>query len=358
MPSSWNTTAGKVEVTALAHNDTLLILDETKRAGKTDKERAQAVVEMTFKLSEQTEKERLTSSEPARAWRCYFLSTSNFSLQGLAKSGGIQIDEAELGRLADIPLPLSGHGLFEELHGFSGGEALSDALQAKCRSNFGVAGVEFVRRLSTQRRTDRKTLKGFLRDARWQYKRKLAGSLEKDDPKPLHRQTGRFATVFAAGALAIECGVLPWTRKGLLRAILSCQLDGLRHVEQDPRADAVSQLKETLVSWLRQNHHQMFRLTGGKRPSRAEAVPIIGFREEKKGQRWYYLTEQQLANVVGSGPPVRELKALLKREGMMDHDGDKFVVQRRLYNGGNGNNNFGRVNAFKAQLAPRENGET
>ena len=34
---NWHTTAGKVEMTALAHNETVLILDETKRAGQNDK---------------------------------------------------------------------------------------------------------------------------------------------------------------------------------------------------------------------------------------------------------------------------------------------------------------------------------
>ena len=37
---SWHTTAGKVEITALAHNETVLLLDDTKRAGRNDKDRA------------------------------------------------------------------------------------------------------------------------------------------------------------------------------------------------------------------------------------------------------------------------------------------------------------------------------
>src|ERR1700683_3673711 len=36
---TWNTTANKVEITALGHNDGLLILDETKNAGNTDTKR-------------------------------------------------------------------------------------------------------------------------------------------------------------------------------------------------------------------------------------------------------------------------------------------------------------------------------
>ena len=108
---SWNSTSGKVEVTALAHNDALLILDETKRAGKDDRDRAQVVTLVGFGLAEMTEKERLTNQGSARWWRCYFLSTSNFSLGELARRGGVVIDEANRGRMADIPLPNTVHGV-------------------------------------------------------------------------------------------------------------------------------------------------------------------------------------------------------------------------------------------------------
>ena len=33
---TWHSTPGQIEITALAHNNTILILDETKRAGRTD----------------------------------------------------------------------------------------------------------------------------------------------------------------------------------------------------------------------------------------------------------------------------------------------------------------------------------
>jgi hypothetical protein len=49
---SWHSTAGKVEITALAHNDAFLILDETKRAGHNDKARAETVVSVSFSLAE------------------------------------------------------------------------------------------------------------------------------------------------------------------------------------------------------------------------------------------------------------------------------------------------------------------
>jgi putative DNA primase/helicase len=78
---SWHTTANEVEITALAHNDNLLILDETFEAGSSDREIAQLVVSVIMTLAQQREKARQTNTGSPRSWRCYFLSTSNFSLE-------------------------------------------------------------------------------------------------------------------------------------------------------------------------------------------------------------------------------------------------------------------------------------
>jgi uncharacterized protein (DUF927 family) len=63
---SWNTTQNAVEKTGLAHNHGLLILDETKRAGRDDVERGKVVLSMAVALAEHTEKERLTNPGSAR----------------------------------------------------------------------------------------------------------------------------------------------------------------------------------------------------------------------------------------------------------------------------------------------------
>jgi putative DNA primase/helicase len=91
---TWNSTSGKIEVTALAHRDTLLLLDETKLAGTTAHRRAEVVTSVTFTLAEMTEKQRLTNASSARAWRGFFYSTSNLTLTKLAREGKIEVDDA------------------------------------------------------------------------------------------------------------------------------------------------------------------------------------------------------------------------------------------------------------------------
>lgn len=156
-------------MTALAHNHSLLILDETKRAGKNDHERAQAVVNTAVGLAEHTEKERLTNPGSARSCCCYFLSTSNYTLNELGEKGNVEIDDAERGRLVDIVLPAGGNGLYEDLRGFADGEKLTDELKARTRRFFGTPRHEFARQLTKQRQRDEQRLKRWLNRRRQEY---------------------------------------------------------------------------------------------------------------------------------------------------------------------------------------------
>ena len=76
---SWNTTVNAVEITALAHDDAPLILDEMKKAGGTYAKRVEVVKDVTMRLAERQAKKRLGDAPKLPSWRCYFLSTSNFS---------------------------------------------------------------------------------------------------------------------------------------------------------------------------------------------------------------------------------------------------------------------------------------
>jgi hypothetical protein len=351
---SWNSTSGKLEITALAHNDAVLLLDETKLAGRDDRERAQVVTSVAFGLAEMTEKERLTNSGSARWWRGYFLSTSNFSLRELGRRGRVVIDEANLGRMDDIPLPKNAHGIYEKLHGLASGDDLSDTLQQHCRKYYGTAAPKFIRKLVRQRKADEATLKKFLNEERDVYQKALARAVEAENlRKPLGRSTGRFATTFAAGSLARKYGVVPWNRRRILKAVLCCQLDQLRQPEdiEDCSAPSPRTLRIKLAQYLNDNRPEFMHLNK-KRPrfgiDKIDAVP--GYREKRKGERWYYLTDDRLKTIIGTGYSASALKQALATEGLLDQKKDKLVVQRKIFVGGKRNQNYAWVHAFKADL--------
>ena len=344
---TWNSTSGKIEVTALAHRDCLLLLDETKLAGTTAQKRAEAVTSVTFTLAELTEKQRLTNASSARSWRGFFYSTSNLTLTKLARQGNIEVDDAGRGRMGDIRLPDQAHGIYEDLHGFESGEGCSDALQCRCRRYFGTPIRAYLRRLVRESNKVHQFLHGerkFYRDA-------LKAKPTSTHRKPLNRNSGRYATTFAAGSLASRYGIVPWSRKQILRAILKCELDQLRQPDEnlDTGRPSVETLRSKLVKFLSENKNAFMKLQA-KRPQhgRDDINAVPGYREKISGQRWFYLTAKQLGAIIGTGDAARQLKQALVAEGLLIQKTiGKFVIQVRIFRGGKGNQNYAWVHAIK-----------
>jgi len=263
----------------------------------------------------------------------------------------MSIDEAEIGRLTDIPLPTNGHGLFEELHGLPDGESLSTELQSRSARLFGTAGSAFVRRLVKDKQND---VKNFIRERRRAYLRKLHKLTARDGLSPLKRPSDRFATTYAAGCLAIKYGILAWSRDALLRAILSCQLDQLGYVEPDQgQVGSVQEAQHRLIKYLRNNHKNLRRLKKGKllEVDRERINDFPGILAKFKGRARYYLTDKQLSAAVGKGAFVSDLKHKLAQEGLLERDSQgRFVVQRVLFQGGKRRHTPTRVYSFKTQI--------
>jgi putative DNA primase/helicase len=353
---TWNTTANQVEITALAHNDCLLILDETTLAGSDDRSRAQVVITVTMKLAQQREKRRMTNVGSARSWRCYFFSTSNLTLDALAQDGKVVLHDAVRSRLTEIPVPTGGHGIYEDLHGFASGENLTDALVVRCRKFYGKAGRAFERRLVEARKKNVKQLRKSLAGWRKEYARVLKSKAQAEHVKPLRRSTGRCATVYAAGRLAMTYDLVPWTETQLLQAVSSCQLDGLRHSKMaDEQADtSVAGLRRKLVEYLRNRRGEFKDLDKGM-PRRLGlgkhtfgSVP--GYKATFKGKKWYYLTAGQLKAIIASGEKAKGLKKELVANGLMDQtSAGKYAVQRPIFSG-KGNKGYERVHAVRAKI--------
>jgi len=355
---SWNATEGKIEVTALAHNEIVLILDETKNAGTKGKDRGKTVLGVAFALAEQTEKDRLTNSAPARGWRCYFLSTSNLNLAQLARDAGMQITDAEIGRLADIPLPKGADGIFEDLKNFETGEAFSNALQSRCLKYYGTAGLKFLRRLVKQISKDgADPVRHFLQRERKRYLKSLNRRATAKHFKPLRRISDRFATTYAAGCLAIKYGILPWNRKRLLRAIRSCQLDHLEVIATATEdTNSIAGMRSRLVKYIRDNWNafRLLKKKGRLKHGVDEINAYPGFRQKWHGKRYLYLTPGQLTTAVGTKDLI-EFKRALVKEGLLEMDSQgRFVVQRPIFRGGRGTQNLVRVHAIKAELVSND----
>jgi hypothetical protein len=267
----------------------------------------------------------------------------------------VVLHDAVRSRLTEIPVPTGGQGIYEDLHGFASGENLTDALAARCRKYYGTAGRAFERRLVEDRKKDVKHLRKSLAGWRNEYIRVVKSKAQAEHLKPLQRSTGRCATVYAAGRLALQYGILRWNRQALLQAILSCQLDGLRHSKvADEQADtSVAGLRRKLVQYLR-NRRGEFKDLDNAMPRRLGlgkhtfgSVP--GYKATFKGKKWYYLTAGQLKGIIGHGGNARLLMDELAAAGLMDRSTGRHVVQRPIFSG-KGNKGYEWVHAFRAKI--------
>jgi hypothetical protein len=339
---SWNTTVNALEVTAQAHCDALLVVDETNLAGKDEVECATNVINGAFRLSENVTKGRY--GEPSRpAWRLYFLSTSNLTLDQLADQASIGVDDQHRGRLVDVLLPAnSTNGIYEDLHGFDGGASLTDALKERCRKFFGTPGYKLISCIYKDN-ASRKSAKKFAAKRRAWYTEAAKRKANSLGVKPLQRATSRFATVYAAGCLAAEYDILPWKRSELSQAVLSCQFDGLPPTPIKPTT-----ARHKLIEYLKRNLPDFLNLNDGKLdPDTHVLGSAPGYLQTHKGVDLLYLTSKHLDKLIGKRDTKRLKKELID-EGALDSSSNRAgLVQRPLFIG-KGNHGFRWVHAFRS----------
>jgi hypothetical protein len=212
---------------------------------------------------------------------------------------------------------------------------------------FGTPGYQLAREIY-QSKKSRSAAKKFVSARRTYYIERIRQEASSRGLKPLGRATARFATVYAAGCLAIKYGIFTWARRDLLRAILTCQLDGL--VAARGKTDQATDLRQKLVDHLAQNRRSFMHLNGKKPLAKRHTFGSVpGYAHTHKGEDWLYLTSDQLKTVIGTGKAARRLKKLLVEQDWMAGAGNGGLVQRPILKA-KGNKGYKWVHAFRASL--------
>jgi uncharacterized protein (DUF927 family) len=204
--ASWDLTKGGLEIEASSRNDTILPLDEIKRA---DPKR---VGEMAYSLANGQGKGTMTRDRESRAklhWRLLTLSSGERSLaEHAAISGNSAHAGAEL-RMVDVNAGTRTHRAFDELHGMAGAD-FHRMLTVAVAEHHGHLGPAFVQKL-----LDTNDKPGLLAD--------FAGVRAQfvEDNAQAGRVADRFAVIALASEMAIAWGLLPWEPG---TALADCQL--------------------------------------------------------------------------------------------------------------------------------------
>ncbi|ASP16879.1 hypothetical protein HMPREF9120_00588 [Neisseria sp. oral taxon 020 str. F0370] len=145
LKAAWRGTDLGFSNLALARNDGLLVLDEIGEAHpKTISKTAYSVINGKSK----TQGAKDGGNRAAQEWRVLLFSTGEYALKNYMERAGETWEAGQNVRLPSIPAATL-HGIYENLHGFPNGAALSDHLKAAAQKYHGTAIRAWAAKLQT-----------------------------------------------------------------------------------------------------------------------------------------------------------------------------------------------------------------
>jgi len=216
----WRATDNGLEGLAAMHCDALLPLDEMSQI---DAKAAGAAAYMLANGSGKHRAGRGGERRPPAEWRLLFLSTGEIGLADMITedSRGRRIRAGQQVRIVDVPANAgAGHGIFENLHGYSGGDVFAGRLRDGTRRCYGTPARAFLNGIAHDREGISTTVAGF----RDEFVSEVCPASVDGQVK---RVAERFGLIAAAGELAIALGILPWAKDDAKDAAKRCFGDWL-----------------------------------------------------------------------------------------------------------------------------------
>ncbi|MGE8170579.1 DUF927 domain-containing protein [Pseudomonas putida] len=311
--ASWDMTKGGLEIEASSRNDTMLPLDEIKRA---DPKRVQ---EMAYSLANGQGKGTMTRDREARgklSWRLLALSSGERSLsEHAAISGNAAHAGAEL-RMVDVNAGTRTHRAFDELHGLEGAD-FHRQLTVAVGANHGHIGPAFVEKLLAS--DDRPGLLEDFAGIRAQFV---------EDNAQAGRVADRFAVIALAGEMAIAYGLLPWTPG---TALADCQLlygEWLSRVGGGNAEDR--QILAGILDFIDKHGSSRFSDVEDQTPDN-KVFNRAGYWEVVGAKRLYLFNKSALTEAAHGHGLARVVKALEGAGALAKHDTDRDSRRTKKY---------------------------
>ncbi len=320
--ASWDVSKGGVEIEAASRNDTVLILDEIKRA---DPKRVQ---EMAYAIANGMGKSTMTREREGRAkltWRVLALSSGERSLSEHAAIAGNGAHAGAELRMVDVNAGTRPFRAFDDVHGLTGQEfhrRLTDAVG----QDYGHLGPAFVESLL---KTPEDLLERF-RQVRATFRTESSHA---------GRVADRFAVLALAGELAAERGLLGWpigaagnACRQLFGEWLARMGDGNAEERQILRGigDFIALHGDSRFSWIHAEH------------AASTVRDRAGFYELIDDRRLYLFNAPALLEAAAGYGKERILRALVEANALAKVDEEARTSRRtkRYRTPGGGNARF------------------
>lgn len=321
---SWLMTIDALDQMAATYSDTFLGLDETGLAPGSAKQ----LLTSSYRLCSGEEKKRYTDVSVRRTFRLFFMSTSENAMSELAMREGAGWDPGQLVRFVDIRADGGkGMGVFENLHGAKSPGRFADQLKAAVQQQHGTAGHVYLECLMRDVTSDREGFCVWLKKRMASYERRAPnlglGRFHE-------RITKRFALVYAAGALAIKYGILPFTRVDLHKAVQFCHRQAI--VEALARfAKAEMSGVDVVKAFLLAHESDFLEVGTSLGSTRSDATSVPGFVMHRKSGNEYLVPLKFFQHTICEGHNWRKVLKDLRLGGYLNlNEGGKATVVRTV----------------------------
>lgn len=266
---TWRSTGNALEGTASRRNDATLMLDEIREVD------GREAGNIAYMLANGQGKARARTDGSVREtnrWNLLFLSTGELSLVEHAANAGERTYAGVEVRMIQIPSDSGMHGVFEELHGFSGGKALAEHLEQSVTQHHGAPFRDWLHHITQNLPEVTSQAKAMLKD----FTRRLT---PQDAGNQVGRAVTRFALVAMAGELATRAGITGWAEgeafKAAERCLASWMTDRGHAANQEDKAAL-----EQICDFMTRNQFSRF---ADWYDERNRPTAMMGFRKVDKG---------------------------------------------------------------------------
>jgi hypothetical protein len=231
---SWDTTALGLQELMERHNDGFACLDEFSASAADNRSQRELLLSATYMLATGMTRRRskhYKGSTAVQSYRFLALSTGETTAASIAASAGDKRKLGEEARFLDLPLPESPTGIFDRLTetGRSNTPAeaakLADSLNLATTRYFGTVSYAFIRYVVDNHEYVEQEVQKHV--ANFNEKLEVPGTGWE------RRISSKFALAYAAGVLAIEAGILPWSKRLVRGCCVSAYRSARSHLETD-----------------------------------------------------------------------------------------------------------------------------
>ena len=189
------------------------------------------------------------------------------------------------------------------------------------------------------RKRDERGLCNWLSERRDCYRR-VAKRRIASGQRDLARLHERFATIFAAGALAIKLGIVPWSYNELGNALLACErahVDLVAGTETNLQQQQQATPVELLAAHVRAHRPEFIDLRKGLvgRSANHKHSTCVGYvNKAPDGTVEFLVSNDKLRDIVSSEAALRRLKQDLSSDGMLLEDERRPSTRRTIWQNG------------------------